>query len=205
MKGTLDSSEHAIVLSELDTTDQPSANSLDACRLGRRTRKCQKNSRQRMLRLRQRRAEALDHRLQGRSFRDIARTMRVNVATAHSYVVAAMQDTLPLEKREIVLRQELARYDRLYARYSPEAMTGDRAAAKLCLKISSQRERLCGLTQPGSLDAEQEGRSNVARAGSVPSHDFGGAVGAAVVNDHNVVEHREPAGFQHRRLCIFRH
>jgi hypothetical protein len=99
----------------------------------------------RMLRLQKRRKEALEYRLQGRSFRAIAQTMRINVATAHDYVVRCLHDVVPAELPKQVLAQELLRLDEYQASLHQRAVKGEVAAIEACLKIQNQRAKLCGL------------------------------------------------------------
>jgi hypothetical protein len=98
-----------------------------------------------MLKLRKRRAQALDYREAGRSFRDIAREMNVNVATAHDYVVRAIAEVVPRETAQEVLAAELSRLDKVMAVIWPNACTGDEGAIRTYLRIMRERCKLMGL------------------------------------------------------------
>jgi hypothetical protein len=99
----------------------------------------------RALRLQQRRAKALDYRLQGRSYKAIGQTMKIHPSTAQDYVIRAMRDFVPKEKAEQVLEMELQRLDQMQSAVYQHAAAGDIAAIEICLKIQNQRARLLGL------------------------------------------------------------
>src|SRR5215471_9872121 len=91
------------------------------------------------IKLQQRRAAALDYRLQGHPYWKIGKALGVHSSTAQSYVVRAMKDLLPVEKREAVLHQELARLDLMQASIYRNAEDGDIHAQEAVLKIMHQR------------------------------------------------------------------
>jgi hypothetical protein len=62
-----------------------------------------------------------------------------------NYVVAAMRQTIPKESAQQVLILETRRFDAMLAKFYPQALRGDKAAAEIVLKIEHQRARLCGL------------------------------------------------------------
>jgi hypothetical protein len=99
----------------------------------------------RALRLAERRKEAFEYRLTGASYQAIGETMKIDPSTAHSYVVYWLQNLVPIEKREVVLAQEIARLDQLSNAFAHNAFEGDTAAAEMMLRISHQRARLLGL------------------------------------------------------------
>jgi hypothetical protein len=68
--------------------------------------------------------EALQYRLAGASFPQIAKQMKIAVSTAFSYVAEGME-AIPLENAKQVLAQELARLDRLFAAHIRAANAGD--------------------------------------------------------------------------------
>ena len=95
--------------------------------------------------LQKRRAQALELREQGRSYRSIAQELQCSPQTVLNYVAAAIRQTIPKETAQQVLILEMRRFDAMLAKFYPQALKGDKAAAKLCLKISHQRSRICGL------------------------------------------------------------
>jgi hypothetical protein len=95
--------------------------------------------------LQQRRAAALDYRLQGHPFWRIGRALNCHSSTAQSYVIRAMKDLLPVEKREAVLQMELQRLDMMQASIYRNAEDGDIHAQEAVLKIMHQRARYLGL------------------------------------------------------------
>jgi hypothetical protein len=56
------------------------------------------------IKLQQRRAAALDYRLQGRAYHWIAKALDCHPSTAHDYVVKALRDMVPRETAEAVLQ-----------------------------------------------------------------------------------------------------
>jgi hypothetical protein len=97
------------------------------------------------IKLQQRRATALDYRLQGHPFWKIGKALNCHPSTAQSYVVHAMKDLLPVEKREAVLQMELQRLDMMQASVYRDAENGDIHAQEAVLKIMHQRARYLGL------------------------------------------------------------
>lgn len=65
--------------------------------------------------------------------------------TVFNYVCEAIKQTVPVESARQVLALEMARLDTLFEEYNPRALKGDDAAAKIVLKIISERAKLCGL------------------------------------------------------------
>ena len=97
------------------------------------------------IKLQQRRATALDYRLQGHPFWKIGKALNCHPSTAQSYVIRAMKDLLPVEKREAVLQMELQRLDMMQAAVYRNAEDGDIHAQEAVLKIMHQRARYLGL------------------------------------------------------------
>ena len=95
------------------------------------------------IKLQQRRATALDYRLQGHAYHRIAKALGCHPSTAQSYVIRAMKDMLPVEKREAVLQMELQRLDMMQAAVYPE--DGDIPSQEAVLRIMALRARYLGL------------------------------------------------------------
>jgi hypothetical protein len=108
-----------------------------------------KTSAQAILR-KQRQAEVLQHRLQRRSFADIAKDLGISVASAHRYCEKALADLVPVETRQEVLQQELHGLDTMEAAIWPKAAAGDLDAIDTSLKIKRSRARYLGLHPEGS-------------------------------------------------------
>jgi hypothetical protein len=106
-----------------------------------------------MLRLARRRAEALDYRLRGDSFAVIAQKMRINISTAHDYVVRCLENVAPRETREAALQLELQRLDQLQSAVSAAAAKGDTDAIETILRIMRMRGRYLGLFPDGKHPA----------------------------------------------------
>src|SRR5262249_16447256 len=97
------------------------------------------------IKLAQRRAECLDYRLQGRSYRAIAETMRISSSLAHEYVCRALKEFVPAEDAKQVLQQELQRLDEMQSAVSDAATKGDTIAIETTLKIMRMRGRYLNL------------------------------------------------------------
>jgi hypothetical protein len=97
------------------------------------------------IKLQQRRAAALDYRLQGHAYHRIAKVLSCHPSTAHDYVVKALRDIVPREKAEAVLQLELARLDAMQGAIFANAAGGDIPSIDACLRITHQRARLLGL------------------------------------------------------------
>src|SRR6516225_4218369 len=98
---------------------------LDVDRKRARQTTANSNTSPRAISLAKRRSAALDYRLQGHPYWKIAKALHCHPSTAHSLVVAAMKGLLPVEKREAVLQQELARLDLMQAAIYHNAQDGD--------------------------------------------------------------------------------
>lgn len=107
---------------------------------------------------RKRMREALDYRLAGNSYRDIAQEMRISVSTAHTYIQDALKE-ITREKAEEVLKMQLARYDQLLAAYYTPALENDYIAADKTLQILARIDRLNGIDQAASEDTAQAPQS----------------------------------------------
>ena len=97
------------------------------------------------IKLQQRRATALDYRLQGHAYHRIAKALGCHPSTAQSYVIRAMKDMLPVEKREAVLQMELQRLDTMQAAVFRNAEDGDIPSQEAVLRIMALRARYLGL------------------------------------------------------------
>ena len=97
------------------------------------------------IKLQQRRAAALDYRLQGRAYHWIAKALDCHPSTAHDYVVKALRDMVPRETAEAVLQLEMARLDAMQGAIFANAANGDIPSIDACLRIIHQRARLLGL------------------------------------------------------------
>jgi len=94
-----------------------------------------------------RRIEALDLRLAGASYRQIAAQLGVSVRTSFQDVQRALKATLQPAADE-VRREEVLRLDRLLLAHWPASTRGDIAATNVALRIMERRARLLGLDVP---------------------------------------------------------
>ena len=97
------------------------------------------------IKLQQRRAAALDYRLQGHAYHRIAKALGCHPSTAHDYVVKPLRDMVPRETAEAVLQLEMARLDAMQGAIFANAANGDIPSIDACLRIIHQRARLLGL------------------------------------------------------------
>jgi len=98
-----------------------------------------------------RRAQALQLRAAGASYRDIAAAMGCSVAVAHKLTTQALE-TWAREPLDAVLAMENERLDQLLRAFWPAATAGDVEAAALVLRILERRARMLGLDAPKRID-----------------------------------------------------
>lgn len=103
---------------------------------------------------RKRMREALDYRLNGYSYGDIAEEMNISRSTAHTYVADALRE-ITRDKAEAVLDIELLRLDQLLLATYAQALQGDLQAIDRCLNIMGRIERLHGVETPRTADDTQ--------------------------------------------------
>lgn len=105
----------------------------------------------------QEQATCLQLRLDGLSFRAIADTTGIPLATVHDRITAAITaEVSPLadELRKI----ECARLDHYLARLQPKIGEGDDRAINTAVRISESRRKLLGLDMPTRIEASIESR-----------------------------------------------
>lgn len=130
------------------------------------------------------RVTALRLRQEGRSFREIARDLHVDVKTAFRYVSHGIEELEGLEIAEAkkLRTLELSRVDRLYAAVSGKAKRGNIAAIAAAIRLSEHRCDLLGLT---GKRAAAEGGPAVPTPPPVPT------VQVTVINQQTVIQIRE--------------
>lgn len=93
-------------------------------------------------------AQAVELRLAGKSYRQIAAAQGTSVGTAHNRVKAAMKATLQ-EPCDEVRQMELERVDRLFAKmYEIAVEKGSARHAEIALRVMERRAKLIGLDAP---------------------------------------------------------
>lgn len=99
---------------------------------------------------------ALDLRLKGMSYREIAKEMGVHSGTAHGYVQVAIKviQEKYTEKAEALVILEQQKLDRLEVGLIESARKGDIKAATVLLKIMERRAKLLGLDSPAEVKIE---------------------------------------------------
>lgn len=107
----------------------------------------------------QRRTQALDLRVLGASYRDIARTLGVSERTAYLDVQdgIALLDAVTKERAERVRDLELLRLDRMTAALAAPAMGGAIDAINTTVRLMERRAKLIGLDAPTKVAPTIEG------------------------------------------------
>ena len=93
-----------------------------------------------------RRHQALELRLAGASYRQIAERLAVSLPVAWKHTQAALKQALQ-EPAQEVRQLELLRLERLHMAHWPQALGGSGDATDRVLKIMDRRARLLGLDQ----------------------------------------------------------
>ncbi len=91
--------------------------------------------------------KAFEFWMMGLSVREVARRLDVSVGTAHNYLSEVSEEyKRNREKRAMnILDREIAALERGLLIYWPKAMTGDKGAMGICLKLRQQLHKLVGL------------------------------------------------------------
>lgn len=95
----------------------------------------------------ERKRNALELRLAGASYRDIAQALNVSPATAMQDCKEALAD-IPMQQADEMRTVELSRLDRLQRAVWPKAVKGDLQAVDRAIKIIDRRAKLFGLDAP---------------------------------------------------------
>ena len=95
----------------------------------------------------ERKKNALELRLAGASYRDIAQALEVSPATALQDCKEALAD-IPAQQADEMRTVELSRLDRLQRAVWPRAVKGDLQAVDRAIKIIDRRAKLFGLDAP---------------------------------------------------------
>ena len=95
----------------------------------------------------ERKRNALELRLAGASYRDIADALQVSPATALQDCKEALAD-IPAQQADEMRTVELSRLDRLQRAVWPRAIKGDLQAVDRAIKIIDRRAKLFGLDAP---------------------------------------------------------
>lgn len=98
-----------------------------------------------------RQKEALQLRMAGATYREIAEQQQRNVADVHKDVQKAMRD-IPKEEADALRKQERDRLDKLQFALWDSAISGDVHASQQVLKIIDRRAKLLGLDAPQQVE-----------------------------------------------------
>lgn len=99
---------------------------------------------------------ALDHKLEGMSYRAIAKVMGVHRCTASSYVKEAIKVIQEeyTEKADVLVTLEREKLDLLEVGLIKATREGDVKAATAMLKIMERRAKLLGLDEPSKSEVK---------------------------------------------------
>lgn len=99
---------------------------------------------------------ALDHRLKGLSYRDIADEMGMDRSTVYRYVHAAIKRIQKkyTEKANTLVTMERQKLDKLEVYLLKATREGDIKAATIMLKIMERRAKLLGLDEPSKSEVK---------------------------------------------------
>ncbi len=114
---------------------------------------------QRRLTARERERKAMELRLAGATYAQIAQALGISQAGAHKAVMRALKrlNEKLNEQAEQVRRLELERLDRMLLALWPQAQKGNHGAVDRILRIMERRARLLGLDAPKSVDVTSGG------------------------------------------------
>ena len=121
----------------------------------------------------ERRAQALELRKRGMSYRQIGQELGVSRNTAHRYVTEEL-DELRAETRasaEQLRDLELERLDQYLARLQPKIEDGDEKAIATALRVQERRAKLTGLDAPQRSEVTIGGESVIDRLREVVGGD----------------------------------
>lgn len=104
---------------------------------------------------------AVELRLSGYSYPEIAAELGISVSNAFNRVQSALTTTIAktAEDAEKVRNMELHRLDALLRPLYAQAKAGDPKATEMCLKIMDRRAKYLGLDSPEKLKLESDGIS----------------------------------------------
>lgn len=104
----------------------------------------------------ERRAKALDLRLQGKGYAAIAAELGISTKGAHKAVQSAIARKLPQESVDEARRVELSRLDEAFERVRAAIVGGDLDAVDKLVKLSARRAKFLGLDAPVTTKTEIE-------------------------------------------------
>ena len=112
------------------------------------------------------RAEAVELRLQGWQFQQIAEALKCSTPRAYQLVQEGLDDILtePVEKLRAV---EIARCDAMLTGVFPAATQGDHAAIASVLAVTSRRDRLLGIMGPEQVEHRHKVEGGIAVNGQI--------------------------------------
>ena len=107
-------------------------------------------------------AKALELRMEGMKFDDIANELGYNSKQAAFDAVSRELKAITREPAEEVLRIDLERLDRMWGIHYLNAQAGDATALSSCMRIMERRARLLGLDAPSKNEVTGKDGSPIA-------------------------------------------
>ena len=107
-------------------------------------------------------AKALELRMEGMKFDDIANELGYNSRQAAFDAVSRELQAITREPAEEVLRLDLERLDRMWGIHYLNAQAGDAVALSSCMRIMERRARLLGLDSPAKTEITGKDGSPIA-------------------------------------------
>ena len=107
-------------------------------------------------------AKALELRMEGMKFDDIANELGYNSKQAAFDAVSRELQAITREPAEEVLRLDLERLDRMWGIHYLNAQAGDAIALSSCMRIMERRARLLGLDAPSKNEVTGKDGSPIA-------------------------------------------
>ena len=107
-------------------------------------------------------AKALELRMEGMKFDDIANELGYNSKQAAFDAVSRELKAITREPAEEVLRIDLERLDRMWGIHYLNAQAGDAIALSACMRIMERRARLLGLDAPSKNEVTGKDGSPIA-------------------------------------------
>ncbi len=119
--------------------------------MGRKTRKTKGTTSSRRLKDRLKAKQALDYRLEGKSYPDISDLLSYSGPGAAFNAIQRLLKHHEMDSVDELRQVESARLDELLAGLWAEAQTGTKAAVEVVLKIMARRAKLLGLDVPAEI------------------------------------------------------
>lgn len=106
--------------------------------------------------------KAAQLRAAGATFREVGEALGIDHTWARTLVLRALESA-KYEQADLMRTQEGMRLDRLQRAYWPQALNGDKHAAKIVLDVMRRRAILFGLNAPTKVEVSADVDAEIAR------------------------------------------